>query len=69
MPSTNKLREIELKVRKCYKCGRSMHWHDFVNGNLRGSPENYFGFDMLLLIWGNPIFIIQCCWCYSGISS
>ena len=64
MSSINKLREVSLKVRRCYKCGRRMHWIDFVGGNFHALPGNYFDFDMLLLIWGNPIFIIQCCWCY-----
>ena len=65
MPSESKLQEILLKIRKCYKCNRLMHWHDFALGNLRALPENYFEHEVLLEIWVNPIFIIHCCWCFN----
>lgn len=59
------LMELYEKLRFCYICGRKMDWGNFFANGLR---KDGFNLEMLEEIWRNPIFILECCWCFNGIS-
>ena len=57
-------------LRECYVCGERIVWLFFAlppfTEDRKDMLEN-FGFDLLLEIWLNPIFVIKCCWCFAGV--
>lgn len=42
-----------------------MYWVTFSHGALGVFPKSIFDFEWLKEIWMNPIFVIQCCWCFN----
>jgi len=74
----HKVRKIREKmerdeaVRECCECGDKMHWTLYMLPPSHKSRENNlkkFGFELLLEIWKNPIFVLKCCWCYAGVDN
>jgi len=64
--------EVGETIRECCECGDKMLWSIFMlpgsHKDRKGNLEK-FGFDLLLEIWLNPIFVIKCCWCYAGVDN
>ncbi len=62
--------ELICKVRECYICGEKLYWKGFISPeSIRERMENKkkFGLDFLIEIWKNPIFVLECCWCFNGL--
>jgi len=57
---------LEYKIRECYKCGKKMLWASFMIGWHNKVQRENFTHDELCEIWGNDIYIIQCCDCFFG---
>jgi len=47
--------------RKCYKCDRKIFWGSFFSMGWDKDLET----NILEEIWNNPIFILECCWCFN----
>ena len=59
-----KERDLGLKVRECYMCYRKIYWTTFMIGSHNKVQREHFTYEILKEIWGNPIFILQCCECF-----
>ena len=73
MVNLAKLYKFYCIERNCYKCGKVMHLTDFIAPLLH---QQFFllkkvkafkklGIELLAEIWGNPIFVINCCKCHN----
>ncbi len=53
--------------RECYKCGQLIFYDPFMFMNSRFEKM----LDPILLhqIWINPMFLLECCWCFGGRTS
>jgi len=63
----DKLRAIE---RNCHKCGRKLYWLDFMfphSDYARIRIKKDYGRVLMEEIWTNPVFVLECCWCFAGI--
>ena len=61
--------ELQKMTRQCYKCGQKLYFSGFVQTVTLYGEMEYFGLDFLEEIWMNPLFVIECCWCFVGIPS
>lgn len=65
--SINFYKLIEQTKRTCYKCGEPLYFHQFMFGLHNSGQRKHFTVDMLIEIWRNPIFVIECCDCFFGL--
>ena len=60
---------LDLIPRKCYICGRSLKFREFLQSAQAFDQVDKWGIDLLKEIWENEIFILKCCRCFAGRSS
>jgi hypothetical protein len=53
----------EKLIRKCYKCGRTLLFHEFYDSNNKNFSE-----DRLFKLWESPYLQFYCCTCYKDLS-
>ena len=56
--------KLQSNPRSCHNCGRYIYWNGFTLMALIEDQE-FLGNNMLETIWNNPIFVIECCWCFN----
>ena len=66
--SINFYKLIKQIKRTCYKCSKPLYFHQFMFGFHNKSQREHFTLDMLLEIWENPIFVIECCSCFFSLN-
>jgi len=54
-------------TRECYLCKSTITHADFQQSVFKNNYLKTFGWELLIEIWDNPIFILKCCRCFTGI--
>ncbi len=56
--------------RECYKCGQLIYYTSFMDINtircVCTIVEKMLDPILLHQIWINPMFLLECCWCFKG---
>lgn len=55
-------------VRRCYKCGRKIYYRGFYRKACFWNVPIGFEKELIEEIWENPMFILECCYCFAGFS-
>ncbi len=57
------------EMRQCCKCGEKFVYRDLIYQFQRRKMIAKVGRGLIREIWRNPIFILECCFCYTEIPS
>jgi len=65
---TEKFSRLWKLERRCYKCGRALFYRGFYKKASFWNIPNGFEREIIEEMWENPIFVLECCWCFKDVS-
>ena len=63
-----KFRRLWKLERRCCSCGRKIYYRGFYKKACFWNVPNGLEREMIEEIWENPIFVLECCYCFAGLT-